>query len=316
MWPWRRNTGGDGLTSVVFGPDRVTIASVNRRSGERPQVRVCESFAREGSELDALKRLRGRYLGRAICTTLLNHGQYQLLQLEAPSVPPEEVANALRWRVKDMVDFPVTQAGVDALPIPTEPAPGRPPQVHAVVASHGVLTPIVRMFQAAKVHLDVIDIPELAQRNLATLFETERRALAFLAFDEGGGRLTFNYGGELCVSRHIEATSTALARSSDDPGGLFERVLLDVQRSLDNFDRNYSAVTLSRLLVAPVPGAEGFAGYLKSNLYQTVEPLDLSAGLDLDAVPKLADPAQQAPMLLAIGAALREATATGGGKAR
>lgn len=311
MWPWRRKAGGGGLTSVVFGPDRVTIASVNRRSDQRPQVRIGESFAREGSELDALKRLRGRHLGGARCTTLLNHGQYQLLQLEAPSVPAEEVANALRWRIKDMVDFPVEQAGIDALPIPTEAAPGRTPQVHAVAASHAVLTPLVRLFQSAGVRLDVIDIPELAQRNLAALFETEHRALAFLAIDEQGGRLTFNYGGELCVSRRIEATSTALARSSDDPGGIFERVLLDVQRSLDNFDRNYSAVTLSRLLVAPVPGAEGFVDYLKNNLYQTVEPLDLSAGLDLDAVPKLADPAQQAPMLLALGAALREETATG-----
>jgi len=299
---------GGGWTAVVPAAGRIDIAHVSRSGDGPPRVLVWESFAAEAMDAAVVRRLRGRIRGR--CTTLLGYGQYQMLQTEAPSVPPEEMANALRWRVKDMVSFPVEQAGIDFVPIPAEATPGRPPQVHVVVASHAVLTPLVRMFQAAGVRLDAIDIPELAQRNLGVPFEAENRALAFLSFDEQGGRLTFNYAGEICVSRHIDVTSTALARSSDDVGGLFERVLLDVQRSLDNFDRNYSAVTLSRVLVAPTPGAPGFTDYLKNNLYQKVEALDMSAGLDLGAVPALAEPAVQAQALLAIGAALREEVGT------
>lgn len=300
MWP-RRSQHSDNWTSILFSPGRVDIAEVRRKTGGRPEVAGWESFAAEGSELDALKRLRGRLHGR--CTTLLRHGQYQMLQVETPDLPAEERREAVRWRIKEMVDFPVEQAGIDVLDIPTAQRGGRPPQMFVVVANNAVLTPRIRLFQDAKVPLAAIDVPELAQRNVAALFEEENRGLALLSFDDDGGRLIFTYRGELYATRHIEAGPQDLAA----PGGAYERILLDIQRSLDNFDRNYSFITLARLLVAPFPGAAAFVDYLRNNLYQAVELLDLAAGIDCAGVPQLADPGRQAEALLAIGAALRDA---------
>lgn len=298
---------GDGWTSVVFSPDRISVARIRRRTGEKPALAALESYAREGSDLEALKRLRGASgLLKERCTTLLDYGQYRLLQVEAPNVPAEEAKDALRWRIKDMVDFPVEQAGVDVLEIPAADGGGRPQQAFVVAASHAVLAPKIQLFQDAKIPLAAIDIPELAQRNVAALLEDENRGLALLAFSDAGGCLTFTYRGELYVSRHIDVGRQELAAASDAAGGLYERVLLDVQRSLDNFDRNYSFISLTRLVVAAVPGAQGFIDYLKANLYQPVEPLDLSRALDFAAVPALAEPVRQAEALLVIGAALRE----------
>lgn len=295
----------------MWGGDRVTLAEVARAQDERPSVRACASFGREGSDLDILKRLRGAHrFGHGRLTTLLRHGQYQFLQVEAPSVPRAEMRDAVRWRIKEMVDFPVEQAGVDVLEIPAaEGVAGRPPQIYAVAASHAVLGPQVCLFHEARVDLDAIDIPELAQRNVAALFEEENRGLAFLAFDDEGGRLTFSYQGELLAARHIEVGAPQLAKADDSMGGLFERVLLDVQRSLDNFDRNYSFISLSRLLVAPVLGAAGFVDYLKANLYQPVVAMDLAEVLDISAVPALSEPVRQSEAMLAIGAALRQEAA-------
>ena len=311
MWP-RRSQQTDNWISVLFSPGRIDIAEVRRRTGDRPELAVWESFAVEGSELDALQRLRGRLHGR--CTTLLRHGQYQMLQVEAPALPgdtpPEERRQAVRWRVKDMVDFPIEQAGIDVLDIPSPQGGGRAPQIFAVVANHAALAPRIQLFQAAKVPLEAIDVPELAQRNVAALFEETNRGLALLNFDDNGGQLTFTYRGELYATRHIEVGRKELAATGGDaPGGVFERVLLDVQRSLDNFDRNFSFITLTRLLVAPIPGAAAFVEYLKGNLYQPVELLDLGVGIDLSRVPALASSEHQADALLAIGAALRDAGA-------
>ena len=299
MWP-RRSQQSDNWTSVIFSPGRIDVAEVRRRTDARPEVCGWESVAFEGTELDALKRLRRRLHGR--CTTLLRHGQYQILQAEAPPVPIEERRDAVRWRIKEMVDFPVEQAGIDVLDIPAAQGGGRVPQIYAVVAGHAALAPRIHLFQDAKIPLAAVDIPEVAQRNVAALFEDENRGLALLGFDGDGGRLTFTYRGELYATRHIDVGAKELAAS----GGVFERVLLDVQRSLDNFDRNYSFITLSRLLVAPIPGADAFVEYLKGNLYQPVALLDLAAGLDLGPVPALAEPQRQAAALLAVGAALRE----------
>lgn len=307
----RAKAEGDGWTSIVFSAGRIGVAQVRRGGGEKPAVLAADSYAREGTDLDALKRLRGaKRMDSGRLTTLLRHNQYQLLQLEAPSVPKEELRDAVRWRIKEMVDFPVEQAGIDVFQLPPTPGSGRPPQIYVVAASHEVLLPLVRLFHEAKTDLAVIDIPELAQRNVAALFEEENRGVALLAFDDDGGRLTFTYGGELYATRHIDIGAPQLAKADDSLGGLFERVLLDVQRSLDNFDRNYSFIPLSRLLVVPFQGGGAFLGYLKANLYQSVDALDLAQVLNLEAVPALAEPARQGEAFLAIGAALRQEAAS------
>jgi MSHA biogenesis protein MshI len=89
---------------------------------------------------------------------------------------------------------------------------------------------------------------------------------------------------------------------------LHERVLLDIQRSLDNFDRNYSAINLTRLLVGPIPhaGGEAFIDYLRANLSLPVASANLAEVLDFAQTPQLANPAEQADAWLALGAALRE----------
>jgi MSHA biogenesis protein MshI len=293
----------DNWISVVVAPGSIQIAEVRCRTGERPEVVAWESVD-AAEPLEALKKLRPRLGGR--CTTLLRYGQYQIAQVEAPEVPIEERRDAVRWRIKDMLDFPADQAGVDVIDIPGGGGAGRGPQVFGIAASHAVLTPLIRLFQDAKVPLKAIDIPEMAQRNIAALFEEEGRGLALLTFDGDGGRLVFTFKQELFASRRIDVTAPELvARGCEAPGGVFERVLLDVQRSLDNFDRNFSFITLSKLLVAPMPGAGAFVEYLKSNLYQPVELLDLATVMELGGTPQLADIEMQGVALHAIGAALR-----------
>lgn len=294
-------------TAVVFGTDRVTVAEVARQSDGRPRLRSCESFAREGGELETLKRLKNaRRLARNRCTTLLDEGQYQLLQVDLPGNAADlartELREALRWRVKDMVDFAVERAGIDLLDIPA--AGNRTPQLWVVVASHDVLQPRIRHFQDARVGLAAIDIPELAQRNLAGLFEDANRGLAFLSCTRHGGRLTITFGGELYMTRHIEVGCAEL--TGPDAGTLYERVLLDIQRSLDNFDRNYSTISLSRLMVGPLPGGEAFVDYLRANLSLPVASANLAEVMDLAQTPDLAKPAAQADAWLALGAALRD----------
>lgn len=294
-------------TAVDFGADRVTVAQVER--GGRPVVRVCEGYAREGSVADILKRLRNAHrLGRQRCVTLLGEGQYQLLQVELPTnaegMTREELREALRWRVKEMVDFPVERAGIDLLDIP--PVGNRPAQAWVVLARHEVLQPLIWQFQETKVEIAAIDIPELALRNLAALFEEPNRGLAFLFLERQDGTLVVTYRGELYMTRHIDIGAAALAGPQAE--ALHERVLLDIQRTLDGFDRNYGAINVARLLVGPMPHAQAatFVDYLRDNLSLPVASADLAAVMDLTQTPHLLEPARQADAWRALGAALRE----------
>lgn len=303
----QQRVSSDEWISVIPRPQGVEVARVRRSPGALPKVLSWDVYAGTEELRNALKRLRGaRRLTGGRCTTLLGNGQYHMFQMEAPSVPAEEQRDAMRWRIKEMLDFPVDQAGIDLLEIPThQNNAGRPPQVYVVAANNAVLTPLIQAFQGARVPLAVIDIPELALRNVSALFEEENRGQALLSFDANGGRLTFTYQRDLYVSRHIDVKVAEMVEAAQG-GSLYERVLLDVQRSMDNFDRNYSFITLSRLLVSPFLGSDRFISYLQENLFQPAQAMDLAQGLDISAVPALADPVHQSEALLAIGAALRE----------
>lgn len=284
---------------------RVDLAHVRRESGGKPRVLLADSVARDAGDAATLAALKKpMQLDRYRCTALLTHGKYQLIQTDAENGAIDEAREIVRWKLKDQVDFPVEAAAVDLLPIPSD---GRSAQVFAAFSPEAVVAPLVRAFQAAQISLVAIDLPEISQRNLANLFEEGRRGLATLIFDDDEGLLTFTADGELLVVRHVEITARQLmSADAERRGMLFERIALEVQRSLDNFDRLYSAISLRQLLVAPIPGVDGFVGHLRENLTVPVVSLDLPSVLDIGAVPALLDPLRQFQCLRALGAALRD----------
>lgn len=295
-------------TAVCFDAGRVTIAEIER-GGAKPVVRACEGYALAGGVAETLKRLRKVHrLSLQRCVTLLTPGQYQLLQTELPgnasSMSREELREALRWRVKEMVDFPIERASVDLLEIPS--IGNRPPLAWVVAASHDVLQPIIWQFQEAKIELAAIDIPETAQRNLAGLFEEANRALALLSFERQSSTLVITFRGELYLTRHIDIGAAGLPPSPSD--ALLERSLLDIQRTLDGFDRNFGGIDVARLIVGPLPEAEAlpFLDYLRGNLSLPVVRANLAEVMDLANTPHLNDPQAQADAWLALGAALRD----------
>jgi MSHA biogenesis protein MshI len=285
--------------------DRVDLVHLRREAGRKPVVLLADSVEKgvnDAATLAALKK--PMRLDRYRCTALLSHGKYQLIQTDAVAGAPDEAREVARWKLKDQVEFPVDTAAIDLLPIPSD---GRAPQVFAALSPESTMAPLVQAFQTAKVPLAAIDLPEISQRNLAALFEENGRGQATLIFDDDEGLLTFTLNGELLVVRHVELNARQLMTADGDRRNmLFERIALDVQRSLDNFDRLYSSVPLAHLLVAPIPGVDGFLAYLRANLTIAVVPLDVSSVVDLGAVPALLDPLRQFQCLRAIGAALRD----------
>lgn len=292
-------------------PDRVDLSHVIAHGRARPEVLLCESYRKEGDDVTTLKRLRREFhLKRYRCTTLLRPGDYRILQVEAPSVPAAEMKTAIRWRIKDLIDFPVEAATVDAINIPQDDYTATRPQVLAVAARNELIAAMVKPFDDAGISLDVVDIPELAQRNVAHLLEQERRGLALLAFDARGGLLTFTCDGELYHHRRIELPVASLADKAEEPRRqLYDRIVLELQRSLDHFDRQFKNVAVSKVIVTPVLGAEDMQAFLGANLGVPMTMLDLSQTVDFPHIPELREPTHQTQCLQVIGAAMREEAA-------
>ena len=306
MWPKLGAKFEQGWMALVRRAGRLDLAHVRRATGGRPEVLLFDSFAMEGSAQEALSRLaQAGKLRRYRLSTLLADNEYRLSQLEAPSVPQEERVDAVRWRLKDAVDFPVAGAAIAVADIPGDS--GRQAQVFAVAAARETVAGVMEEFRAAKVALEAIDIPEMALRNLAALFEEENRGLAFLAVGKSDSLLVITHRGELCLARHIDLSASTLAASDDERRRqLLERLALELQRTLDNFDRQFSYIPVSKLLVASEFDAAATVSGLAENLYLPIQAMDLGLVLEFPAIPELGSPERQAQGVFAIGAALRE----------
>lgn len=276
--------------------------------GAMPKVVRCE-YHETGSvtSIDLEHLRRELALGNRVCTTLLSPGEYQIMMVDAPNVPATELKTAIRWKIKDGLSYHIDDATVDVLQIPTHKyGSERAQSLYAIAAPNGVIQKRIGLFEPTKFDLAVIDIPETAQRNLAALFEQNDRALALLSFDEMGGLLTFTAGGELYLSRRIEINVGQLRDANDTLREQYrDRVELELQRSLDYFDRQFNHLSISRILVS-VPDDTNLVALLSAAVGLPVEKMRLSEVMDTSAIPALADDELVMQVLPTLGAALRE----------
>lgn len=298
----------NGWLAIGLTAEGVQAAAIERRADGVPRVLLAASYPGQADQAGVSLARLGKELqaDRYRCTTLLGAGGYQLLLVEAPNVPEAEMKTALGWRVKDMIDFPLEQATIDMALLPQANGSNQARQAFAVAARNSVLVPHQQLFADSKIALSAIDIGEMAQRNISALLEPEGRGVALLAFDADGGLLTVSYQTELYLARRIDISLNQLLEPDPDRlQHLHDRITLELQRSLDHFERQFSFVTVAKLVLAPV-GEGGLLAYLTANLYLPVEQLDLASVLDLSEAVMLQDPAQQAGFLRTLGAALRE----------
>lgn len=286
----------------------VSVASVDCR-GDKPDVLFCASYKFSENTPESWVALAKEVpLAKSRCMIVVAPNEYQLMQVEAPNVPEAEIKQAVRWKLKDMLAYPLEQATVDVLDIPVDRnSPGRTHYMYAVAARSEVIKSYMEHAELVGADLEVIDIPELAQRNIAGLLEEEGRGVALISFNEDGGLLTFTSGGELYHARQVEINVFQLA-AADEEQRLrnFERLVLELQRSLDNFERQFSYVAVTRLVIGPMKGQAELEAYLRENLYVKVESLNLADVLNISAVQGLDDLVKQSECFYALGAALRD----------
>ncbi|HYX65553.1 MAG TPA: agglutinin biogenesis protein MshI [Burkholderiales bacterium] len=296
----RRGARQPGWLAISLQPGELHFA--HGVGGERGQCAInrCGTEALESDK--QLERVAKELdFGRHQCLALLPPADYQMLLVEAPNVPALELKTAVRWRIKDMLDYHVQDATIDLLDIPAEPSPGRAHSMYAVAARNQVIQACIERFTAAHIPLTVIDIPETAQRNIAALLETAERGVALLYLDREQSLLTVTLRGELHLVRRIDVGLDGVEAL---PGDGMNRLLLELQRSFDHLERQFPAAAPAKLVLAPMPSENGLLDHLAGNLDMTVEELDFARILRLEDGVSLAG-ATAWRLFHVLGAALR-----------
>jgi MSHA biogenesis protein MshI len=301
MWSlFKRGGAGGSQIGVFMTPEGVAAAQLTATTGARPRLTRCV-YERRGSE-DPFVRVMARLPNRRAPTvSVLDPDGYRLLLVEAPDVPADELRSAVRWRVKDLIDFHVDDAVIDVFEMPPHARGGRNRMMYAVTAKADFVKQQIALVEGAGLNLDVIDISELSLRNVATLLEDAERGTAFLYLGDRRSTLLLVRQGVLYLARHVETGVATLAEAGELKPELVGGLALEVRRSLDYFESHYEQTSIPQLYTCGLENAD--REQLAQDLGITVREVELKSLLDMD---DSLSPELQRLCLPAIGAALRK----------
>jgi len=296
---FKRSQAVGSQIGVFVTAEGVAAARVSAGPGRKPRLERCVYEPRD--EQDPFGRVASRLAGRRAATvSVLDPSAYHLLLVEAPDVPPEELRAAVRWRIKDLIDFHVDDAVIDVFEMPRHARGGTTRMMYAVTAKAELVKQQIEQIESAGLKLDVIDIPELTLRNVATLLEAEDRGTAFLYLADRRSTLLLVRQGVLYLTRHVETGAATLADAGEMRRELIAGLALETRRSLDYFESHYEQTSIPQLYVCGLESAD--QAQLGQELSITVREVDLATLFDTveDLSPQL-----QRLCLPAVGAALR-----------
>ena len=293
------------LAGVAVNQNAVSLACIERGAGDIPRLTLVAQTGLAGeSPWARLKRINDeKGVGRCRTSVLVTPEHYQLMLVEAPDVPPEELRSAIRWRIKDLLQFHVDDATIDVFEIPEQKSQsGR--LMYAVAARTPRLKEIIKGVEGTGLDLSIIDLPEMAVRNVAALLDGDERGLASLYLGVDRALIVISRQGTLFLARSVEVGEDQLAAASEDERPLLlESIALELQRSMDYYDSHFQQPPVGSIALMPAAVDLPFVNeHLQSSLGINVQTVDLNELLECE---EPIDQAIQSRCLLAVGAALR-----------
>lgn len=354
-WPWQRVRSSDRL--VCSWADQTLTYVLARQQTDGTWAVLKMGDAQQGADTlgNFASRLQASGLKGFDAVFMLRASQYQFLQIDTPAVPPEELRSAARYQIREMLQSHVDDVTIDVVHVGDSAHQGSKGHSFVVAAPNVAVRAELDMAAAISCPVSVIDVQEMAQRNLQSVLaqrdgQSERANAALVLvpgqqalltisandelfytrrFDVPDGFLTSVWGQGVSVmapvdgftpveeympaygagdvafaddfapAQPVQVESTGSSRADDERA---QRLVVEVQRSLDVWDRTWSSLPLSQFRVYAGARSAELAQWLTQQLGHSVAALEVGA---LFAGFEDAPAAQQAMCLPLLGVFLR-----------
>ncbi len=332
-WPWQRQSSGDQLVVSWSGQALAYVRARARPDGAYEVLKFGVERQGVDNTEDFVRRLQGLGLKGLQARVMLRPEQYQLLQIDAPAVPPEELRSAARYQIKEMLEVHIDDVTLDVMRVGDGQHKGAA-HLFVVAATNAVVRGVLDLGDAMQWAISVIDIQETAQRNIQSALArrdgvAERATAGLVLVDGQQAVLTISANEELFYSRRFElpegllqaswgldgdgATGVANSTNAFTPvdeyvpeysvGGISygtdysdsatvaagaagsatasddksQRLLVEVQRSLDVWDRSWSSLPLHALRVYAGERSQELSQWLATQLGHSVLPMEIDS---------------------------------------
>jgi MSHA biogenesis protein MshI len=306
--PFLRSKVQDQLVLAWSGGVLAYVQARLERDGKSRIQRF--GVERQGADSDEefAKRLEDLDFKGCQAWAMLRPQQYQILQIDAPSVAPEELRTAARWQIRDMVDTHLDDLTLDVLRVGDDKVRNSG-HLFVVTAANAVIREVLKIGEAMRCMIDVIDVQDMAQRNIQSALARregtlERAHAALVLVDERQALLTISAHDELFYTRRIDTGADFMQAgwSSADPetqpdgapaqefgfeasgfgqaygdGDRMQRFLIEVQRSLDLWGRTWPMLPLGSVSVFAGSRSAELAQWLGQSIGLPVSQIDVGA---------------------------------------
>ncbi len=229
--PWFKNRNIPTKLGIFITKQRVDICAL---SAGNDAISVLDSSA-FGDISELVKTLNGliskHNLQTSTCHVVLSNQLYQLLQIDKPSVPDDEIASTLPFIAKEFISESIDTVVFDYFSVPNQN------KINLVYCAKSLIELTISAIQQAKLELLTIGIEELATANLFnTSADVSRKNTQMLIAqqDYQEVNLTIIHDNQVYFSRRLRGFSRLRdLKEHQLDTSLLDNFSLEIQRSAD-----------------------------------------------------------------------------------
>jgi Tfp pilus assembly PilM family ATPase len=140
---------------------------------------------------------------------VLDDDDYDLLLVEAPNVPDDELSAAIEFRIGDLLAQPVEEIAIQAIRLPRDAYRGRMSMAHVIACPNEKINARVKWAEKLNLAVEIITVPELSLLNVLAASSVDQ-GIALLELGQSHGCIRLYQNGALYLTRQVEMGLGAL----------------------------------------------------------------------------------------------------------
>lgn len=242
---------------------------------------------------------------------LLGETYYQMLLVDVPQVPANEMEAALRLKAAELINYDIEAASVEVILLPSDAYRGRLRMAFVVVAERAGLRDWALELGRRGLTLECIDIDQLQLRNLAIQTQ-QRHQTGLLHLESNRCRLELLYENELVLARQFDIGYQDLGYDINGDASLtlegqtdiqVESLVLELRRSFDYYEAQLGLGSVNNVQLFGWPGEADLPDSLATKLGVRFNQLMIEDYLALPSATASDIPEELQPLF---GTAFRE----------
>ncbi|HHA18104.1 MAG TPA: hypothetical protein ENK70_00140 [Methylophaga sp.] len=279
MFSLKEKSGNNTSAGITISNDGIALALVEHKA-QTSTLQSARFYSCSESERPSLltQLVKQHHLDNIPCNLVLGSDEYQMLQVEAPDVPKQELSAALRWHIKDLIDFHIDDAVIEHFVLQAENASGKQP-IHVIASRKSVIQNYVDLMQTANCNLNTIDIAAMAVRNIivSSDYAGNHTSIGIINILDDITRIIVLLNKEIYIVRTSNIGLQSLASMSDDveSQSAIDSLALELQRTFDYYESYSRQTPIERLFILNGQDIANLGSMLQQRLGIDCHPIEL-----------------------------------------